>query len=367
MSTSSSLRDGASVRRIATGEDGAVAVVVAISLIMFFGFAALAIDLGSAWSTKRDLNTDLDAAALAGARTLADEVRVDPSRCAPGTTGSPSLTSDVRASVRGLLAAIGGRADVADRDITINCDRRTVTVLGSQEAATVFAGLLGVNEINPTGYAVAKAVEGAGGRVLPITFCSSIDPIADWVEAGAMPGVQRRITYGEGPRDECGFTAGAWGWFGSNSVSTLRQWLATGYPGLVQLPPDRQCTGPAQTADGWCNGGAGAQPNLLDQPSQQNLHGLRCPGNLGWEDCTLYTFVIHGNIRDGQGTNVDYAQVAFLDAVVRGAQRAGNTANSWIDLEFVAYRTSPGEIAQSANSSFMCSADGAPAGDPNCD
>ena len=367
MTNSSRFRGGTSLRSTAPGEEGAIAVVVAVSLIMFFGFAALAIDLGSAWSTKRDLNTDLDAAALAGARTLADELRKDPSRC-DVAGGTVSLRSAVRTSAQGLLAANGGRANVVDSDITIDCGRRTVTVGGSQEAVTVFAGLLGINEINPAGYAIARAVRGVGGNVLPLTFCNGIEPLANWLGTGATPGASVTIMYGEGPRDECGGAPGNWGWFGSSSTSGLRTLIDNGYPGLITLPPDRSCEGPAQTADGWCNGGTGAKANLLEPPptSQPTIDRLKCSALTPWEECPVYTFMVHDEVR-GTGNNVDYSQVAFLDAVIRGANQAGNTANSTVSLQLVAWRTGPGESSAGPNSSSLCSADGAPDGDPNCD
>lgn len=56
------------------GEDGAVAVVVAVFMAFaIMGFAALSIDLGGLWQSQRSLVTDTDAAALAGAVTVAHE------------------------------------------------------------------------------------------------------------------------------------------------------------------------------------------------------------------------------------------------------------------------------------------------------
>ena len=353
------------IARVWSEEEGAVAVIVAVSMIMFIAAAAIAIDLGSAWSTKRDLNTDLDAAALAGARTLADEVRIDRSSCGVAG-GTPSLRVAVRASVRSLLVANGGRADVADSDITIDCDRMTVRVAGSQPAATAFAGALGVTEINPAGYAIARAVMGEGGNVLPLTFCNGIEPFTQWFAEGSPEGYLVTIIYGEGPRDECGGAPGNWGWFGASSTSGLRTLIDNGYPGLITLPPDRSCEGPAQTADGWCNGDTGAKANLLEPPptSQPTIDRLKCT-ETDWEDCPEYTFMIHDNVR-GTGTNVDYSQVAFLDAVIRGANQAGNTKNSSISLQLIRWRDDLGEASRGANSSALCSMDGAPEGDPNC-
>ena len=370
MSTSSSLRDGASVRRIATGEDGAVAVVVAISLIMFFGFAALAIDLGSAWSTKRDLNTDLDAAALAGARTLADEVRVDPSRCAPGTTGSASLNSDVRASVRGLLAANGGRANVADSDITIDCDRRTVTVGGSQEAVTVFAGLLGVNEINPAGYAIARAVEGEGGDLMPLSFCVEGPQIQQFA-GQTSPGLVLTIPFQSASPNICGGGSlnAHWGYWGAGNANALRNWVNNGPPSVVNvvLPPPEppQCDALTSSVNpGWCSGDTGHKNTVL-----QALRDNRtCSSGTPSSQCQVLTFLVHDILEcsGNCGSKADYKPYAFLDAIVRDV-RANPASSASITLEFVEFRREPGASSRLANSSSLCSADGAPTGDPNCD
>lgn len=53
-------------------DDGAVAVIVAVILVLLFAFAALAVDLGLWMTSKRQLQSAADGAALAGCRELAD-------------------------------------------------------------------------------------------------------------------------------------------------------------------------------------------------------------------------------------------------------------------------------------------------------
>ncbi|MBN2847238.1 MAG: hypothetical protein JXP72_02170 [Coriobacteriia bacterium] len=53
-------------------DDGAVAVTVAVMLIVLVLFAAIAVDLGYLFTVRRQLQTAADAAALAGARLLAE-------------------------------------------------------------------------------------------------------------------------------------------------------------------------------------------------------------------------------------------------------------------------------------------------------
>lgn len=56
--------------RITGSQDGAVAIIVALSLAMLLGFAALAIDVGYMYTTRNELQNVADAAALAGAGKL---------------------------------------------------------------------------------------------------------------------------------------------------------------------------------------------------------------------------------------------------------------------------------------------------------
>ena len=60
-------------RRRSSGDAGAVAVIVAISMTAIFGIAAMAVDLGNGWARKRASQNDADFAALAGAASLPNQ------------------------------------------------------------------------------------------------------------------------------------------------------------------------------------------------------------------------------------------------------------------------------------------------------
>lgn len=65
-------------RKILTNRRGAIAIVVALSMVVLLGFGAFAIDFGNAYVVKNELQNAADAAALAGASVLfhADELCV---------------------------------------------------------------------------------------------------------------------------------------------------------------------------------------------------------------------------------------------------------------------------------------------------
>lgn len=58
-------------RRLHEDDSGAVAVIVAILLVVFLGFAALVVDMGQWYNVRRQLQSAADAAALAGCQELA--------------------------------------------------------------------------------------------------------------------------------------------------------------------------------------------------------------------------------------------------------------------------------------------------------
>ena len=59
--------------RLGRDEEGATLILVALSLIMLFGFAAIAVDGAMAWSQKRENQAAADTGALAGAQFVADK------------------------------------------------------------------------------------------------------------------------------------------------------------------------------------------------------------------------------------------------------------------------------------------------------
>src|SRR5688572_19750017 len=55
---------------ISRGEDGQIVILAAFTMVVVFGFAALAVDIGSLTHERRDLQNAADAMALAGGSQL---------------------------------------------------------------------------------------------------------------------------------------------------------------------------------------------------------------------------------------------------------------------------------------------------------
>jgi hypothetical protein len=148
------------------GENGAVAVVVAICMFLFVAVAAIAIDLGSAWDTQRNLVIDTDAGAIAGARLLG---QIGSDQCAPD---HPAVLAEVKA----VVALNDPDTTVEDGDIYIECHGSfaTVRVEGQNEALHVFApAVLNNFDALDVGGASTAIVGPAGFAtgVLPLALC----------------------------------------------------------------------------------------------------------------------------------------------------------------------------------------------------
>jgi hypothetical protein len=341
-----------------THETGAVAVLLAILLLVFVTTGALAIDIGSGWATKRDLVVDLDAAALAGARTLSELViangigTVCPSGVASNTTRNAVRTAVATARTENQSSATFDQITAS----SIDCNRRTVRVAGAQPAQSTFAQVITSQALTARGYAMAKAA--GDGNLLPITFCQNLVALQP-----PTPGRRVTISYAGNTTTPCGISPGAWGWLASNSTSVLRPWIAGGYPYELVLGNLNPCPGAATRTSGWCNGGAGANATLLSESNQSSLADLICRDPRPLASCDSFAIALHDDVRSS-GSNVDYRLSAFLDVVFRAIDANGN--NSTLTLDLVAYTSAAGASSHRIPYSYLCSVDGAPSGDPTC-
>jgi hypothetical protein len=343
-------------------EEGAVAVLVGMLLFVLIGAAALAIDLGSGYATKRSLVTDLDAAALAGARTMADELRANRGACDGGP--SAGLRAAVDSAVEQLIAANGGATDVVD--VEIDCERRTVRVQGDQQAQTTFAPLLGVTEIRPAGYAMAKAVDSGGGPILPLTVCKDAPEIASFLSADAKPGDRTTLPHESTVGDICGGSEPNYGYWGEGSASGLRAWMEMEEPEMVYVQLDPPvCEAPKMASQpGWCAGETGHKSSVLkalkDRPSNTT-----CSADSDANDCEILTILLHSHFacESNCASGAAFRPYGFLDVLIREV----DTGDGTLMLELMSTRIAADGSSTPTTSSHMCSADGAPSGDPGCD
>ena len=126
-----------SLRR-ASRERGQSLVIITVFMFSLLGMAALAIDAGSWYQTKRSLQADADAAALAGASQL------------------PTGWSTAQAAAQAQYAKNGDSSDTVTYQNTNNLTTNdTVTVTATRSNPSFFAKLFGINNASIT--ATSKA------------------------------------------------------------------------------------------------------------------------------------------------------------------------------------------------------------------
>jgi Flp pilus assembly protein TadG len=147
-------------------EEGAVAVIVAIVLVVFVAAVALAVDVGGLMLHRRGLVNSSDSAALSAART-----------CARGgfdNLGTPESAADHQALANSPIT-LGETAEPNIREITTCGDTAGhVTVGYTSQQALFFAPVLGFNHESPV-HTQATASWGLGSNnAVPLVLSSRL-------------------------------------------------------------------------------------------------------------------------------------------------------------------------------------------------
>lgn len=163
-------------------DGGAVIVIVAIVTTLMFGIAAVAIDLGHMWSTRRALITATDAAALAGASYAMASTSTT---C---TTPDPVTQTAVQAAA---TTQLNDNQPTATGTVTMSCngDSGEVTMTANQPVNLDFAPAIGVNghqsvaSISVAEFGFLVTIQG----LRPIGICYQNPNFLDWEYYGANP------------------------------------------------------------------------------------------------------------------------------------------------------------------------------------
>ena len=192
------------LQRLTSDDDGAIAVIVALLMVMLLAFAALTVDLGSAWAERRQDQTAADAAAMAGAieyvrsnPTDADVVAlvqdyVERNIGYPaddtGWNGCPAPTDG--------FAPLAGNNCVSLRQAGTVSNATLLKVrIPDQVIETSFAKLIGIDTIAVNAEAVAEIVQNPGLQgALP--FVLPLDPGTEYCLGTPPPGQARDVCNG---------------------------------------------------------------------------------------------------------------------------------------------------------------------------
>jgi Flp pilus assembly protein TadG len=206
------------------GDEGAVAVTVAIVMSVLIGFTALVIDVGSLYTERAKVQTAADSAALAGAQDLPDTVHAKSTATtysglnAPEATivkveffsGTTKLAAAPGLSGRFMLAAADesvARALMACYTVSLPdpsvADSIRVTVTNSA-APLYFARVWNMNSSQVSAVAEAHIQSLTMSGVLPFAVVAA----GSGASFGFTAGQQRNLTEGGGP--------GNYGWMTLN-------------------------------------------------------------------------------------------------------------------------------------------------------
>lgn len=315
-------------------EDGATAVLVAICLLLLVGAGAIAIDLGSAWQTKRGAVVDTDAAALAGAQALVG------GDCADAETAAEAF----------LAANIGDGAVNLLPGVDFFCDGTagTVQVDLSAAAQQTLSGALGADSLDVFSSSTAQMSEGTpGGGLRPFSVCMTDPAISGWISGGAgtVHQVDVTKTWKNKASDNCqGGAPGNWGYVcytkgkhnaGSCSATSVTALTLDGYDGSVDLglptPTDGDCDPETADADD-CDPITGS---INASHFQDALDTIACAvaTHPTASDCP-YQFAILGiDSFTGNGSNAAIHPTHFIGVVLRDWEIKGS--GGFLEFELV--------------------------------
>lgn len=138
--------------RVKSGEAGQAALLSVVWMVVLLGMAGLVIDVGTWFRAQRSLQSQADAAALAGAQDLPDTV--------PGAT---SLAQQYAAK-NGITVPLG---DISVTGVAVPND--SITVKTSAASPTFFSKLFGLTSVDIQAHATAQSsLLGSALYVAPI-------------------------------------------------------------------------------------------------------------------------------------------------------------------------------------------------------
>lgn len=179
------------LRQRRRAEDGVVAVLVAMLAVVLLILSAFVVDLGVAFTSKRQLQTAADAGALAAAKRFAEE---------PGTCAylKANFTDDAEAAAEGIATV--NRPSQVKEEFSVDCltsgpydGALQVTYRASGTTPTFFSGGLVGDDISTEREASAVVyVPGSDLKLRPYGLCSLDVPPVSSMPTGVvevkMPG-----------------------------------------------------------------------------------------------------------------------------------------------------------------------------------
>lgn len=296
------------MRRLKRRRDrGAIAVLVALSMVALLGFTALGVDGGQIWSDRKQLQNGADAGALAIAQA-----------CATGNCGSYNLTADQYAKDNKFDGKASGTAK-------LDTGAGTVTVEAKSTRDLLFAPVIGIPTADIAATATARWRVISGGTFLPLTIslCAFYAQVGNVVGTPIADGTPMTIYYNTpltgtasiDPKDVCGPDPGSkppggFSWIGDSNCSAT---VSVGVPV------------PSQTGNlgKGCTFGGGLVGQTIQFPVFDSIAGTGAGAT--YDVWGIASFVVTG-----------YCFTTSLTSLPKG-QCQPNEANQFLSGYFVAF------------------------------
>ncbi|MCP3936553.1 MAG: hypothetical protein GY708_14400 [Actinomycetia bacterium] len=281
-------------RHTSLDETGAAAIILALSMTVLMGAAAIVLDAGDIWQQRRQLVGAVDAGALAAAAEFAT-----------GSDGCDDMADDYVVS------------NAPDTDSIIctaseNGGAGQVTVSSSVTVTHALAQVLGRDSTEVTASSTARwgpATAMSGLR--PFGLCEGSPGFEAWQASGHSTEDVFRIQYSKDQANACGGPApGNWGMLdfngGSNSNNETKDWVRYGYPGEVEAPQ-------------WIEGDPGAfSPSLPISDIVGDV--IQVP--------------VFDGYNGAGGANAEFHVIGFVSLIIVDYKANGQQAKRYLDVQF---------------------------------
>lgn len=215
------------MRRLKGNEDGAVAVMTALLMVVVLGMTAIVIDIGMLYAERAQLQNGADAAALAIAQDCASAGPCPLTEAAVTTTAIRLANANSNDGTSDAVVDLS-----VDYTVTVRTSTRTLD--GEPATQHWFAPILGIDETEVG--AAASASWGspiAGQTAFPLAF--SVCQVKDDIDGD----LQRLVSHGDGANASCNYgpsgqvAPGGFGWLkqDDNSCGAYVDLAASGADG----------------------------------------------------------------------------------------------------------------------------------------
>lgn len=306
----------------ARGEQGIVSLMVGVSVIALFGSAAVAVDLGNLWSTRRHIITATDAAALGAA----SEYAVGGHGC--GLAAGQVADNDDAADLTGCDPTLIGPAS------------GYVEVSAHTPVDYAFAPVIGVADrtVSSSTTAAWGLPTGMNG-LRPFGICRDDPSFRAWLVDPSGESPVARVLYTHDGTN-CGSAPGNWAIIdldnsGNVSNSDTKRWVHQGYSGLVR--------------PGNIVGTPGAISNTL-------------AADLAAVQFKRFPIPVFDRVM-GEGSNAKFHVIGFVGVQLHGWNTTGAESARYLDVKFIEMVGS-GECCENRGTDFglrvvhICDVDG---------